>query len=69
MEREGLGVIFALTRLRQYLLGRKFKLIIDNKPLSAPLQKKLPAYASSRISRWVLQLLEFDFEVEVRRSE
>ena len=34
IEREGLCVVYAVTRLRQFLLGRKFTLITDNKPLS-----------------------------------
>ena len=68
LEREGLGVIFAFTRLRQYLLGRKFKLVVDNKPLSSIISKKLPSMASSGLQRWTLKMLEYDFHIEVRKS-
>ena len=33
IEREALAVVFAVTRLRQFLLGRKFTLRTDHKPL------------------------------------
>ena len=69
IEREGLCIMFAIERLRNFLLGRKFKLITDNKPLSAIITKTLPATASSRLQRWAVKLAEFNFEVVVRRSE
>ena len=70
IEREGLGVVWALQRLKQFLYGRKFKIVTDNKPLAQvilPL-KQLPALASSRIQRWALKLSEYQYQVEVRRS-
>ena len=69
IEREGLCVLFAFERLRQFLLGRPFKLVTDNKPLSSVYSKSLPALAVSRIQRWAIKLLEYDYTVEVRRSE
>ena len=54
IEREGLCIMFAVERLRNFLLGRKFKLITDNKPLSAIITKTLPATASSRLLRWAV---------------
>ena len=70
IEREGLCVVWALNRLKQFLYGRRFKIVTDNKPLAQvilPL-KQLPALASSRIQRWALKLAEYQYEVEVRRS-
>ena len=36
-----LGVVFALTRLRQYTFGRHVKIITDHKPLESLNNKKL----------------------------
>ena len=69
IDRECLCIIFAFERLRQFLLGRKFKLVTDNKPLSSIISGNLPALAASRIQRWVLKLCEYNYTVEVRRSE
>ena len=49
IEREGLCVLFAFECLRQFLLGRAFKLVTDNKPLCSAYSKSLPALAVSRI--------------------
>ena len=68
IEREGLAVVYKLSRLRQYLLGRKFKLVTDNKPLSHVLANPLPGLASTKVQQWVLQQFEVKYEVEVRRS-
>ena len=69
IERECLCIIFAYDRLRKFLLGRSFKLVTDNKPLSSIVSGPLPPLAASRIQRWILKLSEFNFKVEVRRSE
>ena len=71
IEREGLCVVWACQRLRQYLYGQHFKLITDNKPLAQVLgpNAQLPTLAVSRIQRWAMKLAEYDFSVEVRRSE
>ena len=40
IEREGLGIVFGLQKFHQYVYGRKFVLITDNKPLSLILGPK-----------------------------
>ena len=71
IEREGLAVIFGVTRFRQYLWGRRFTLVTDNKPLSSILGPKtqFPALAAARIQRWALILAAYTYDVEYRRSE
>lgn len=71
IEKEGLCVVWAFQRLRQYLYGRSFTLVTDNRPLSQVIApgKQLPALAASRIQRWSLKLAEYQFKVEVRRSQ
>ena len=70
IEREGLAVIFGVTRFRQYLWGRRFTLVTDNKPLSTILGPKtqLPAMAAARIQRWALTLAAYTYDVTYRKS-
>lgn len=71
IEREGLAVIFGVTRFRQYLYGRRFTLVTDNKPLASILGPKtqFPALAAARMQRWALILAAYSYDVEYRRSE
>ena len=70
VEREGLAVIFGVKRFRQYLWGRKFSLVTDNKPLTTMLGPKTPgpALAAARMQRWALILAEYTYDVEYRKA-
>lgn len=59
-ERECLAVIWAVKHFRCYLLGRRFTLITDHRPLKWLLTVKDP---SSKLTRWALTLSEYDFEI------
>ena len=71
VEREGLAVIFGVTRFKQYLWGRKFTLVTDNKPLTTLLGPKIqsPALAAARMQRWALILAAYTYDVEYRKAE
>lgn len=62
-ELETLSMIYALRRFRIYLIGIKFKIVTDCKSLTLTLNKKL---LNPRISRWALELQDFDYVVEHR---
>ena len=68
IDREGLGVIFGVTKFHKYLYGRKFILQLDNKPLSAIFSPKKPiaVMAAQRLTRWSLKLRAYDFETRFR---
>ncbi|CAC5382898.1 unnamed protein product [Mytilus coruscus] len=70
IEREALAIIFGVTRFHQYLYGRKFTLITDNKPLSLLLGPKtgIPMLAASRIQRWAIQLSGYQYDVKCKSS-
>lgn len=59
-ERECLALVWAVRHFRCYLYGRRFRLVTDCQPLKSLMNVKYP---SSRLSRWNLQLQEYDFEI------
>ena len=71
LDKEALAIIFAVTRFRQYLLGRHFTLLSDHKPLSylLPPDKPIPPMASARLQRWALLLSAYDYSIQYRPSK
>ena len=60
-EREGLSIIWALQKLSRYLVGNKFFLMTDHKPLKFIDKAKS---VNARICRWALILQQFNFECQ-----
>lgn len=65
-EKELLAIIWAIKRLRQYLLGRKFIIQTDHQALKWLKNCKDP---SSRLMRWRLRLEEYDYEIEYKKGK
>lgn len=65
-ELETLAIIYALRRFRIYLQGIKFKIVTDCNALTLTLDKK---EVNPRISRWALELENFDKTFEHRSGE
>lgn len=61
IEKEALAIIFAILKLKRFLLSRKFFILTDSKPL-AILTSKLPK--NSRLTRWNLILQDYMFKVQ-----
>lgn len=57
---EGLAVVYTGTKLRPYLLGKSFQIIVDHCAVCV-LSKRTPK--SARLARWEIVLSEFNFEV------
>jgi len=70
LEREGLGIIFGVTKCHMYLYGREFTLVTDSKPLGLILapDKTIPSIAASRIQRWAIQLSAYRYKVQIKKS-
>ena len=66
IEREALAVVFAVTRLRQFLLRRKFTLRTDHKPLQYIFNpsNQIPKVVSARLARWAITLMAYDYDVQ-----
>ena len=61
IERECLAIVWALTKLARYLLGREFTLQTDHRPLTFLKHSKTK---NSRLLRWALAIQEYRFVVK-----
>lgn len=66
IHREALAIVYCVKKFHQYLLGRRFKLKTDHKPLVSIFgpHKAIPTMAASRMQRWALILAAYNFEIE-----
>uniref|UniRef100_A0A1Y1MVB1 RNA-directed DNA polymerase n=1 Tax=Photinus pyralis TaxID=7054 RepID=A0A1Y1MVB1_PHOPY len=60
-EKEMLAIIYCVTKLKFYLLGRKFTIETDHRALTHLMTTR---FANNRIYRWSLILQEFSFEIK-----
>ncbi|CAK9816796.1 Retrovirus-related Pol polyprotein from transposon 412 [Anthophora quadrimaculata] len=65
-EKELLAIVWAVKRLRQYLLGKKFKILTDHQALKWLFSVKDP---SSRLLRWRLRMEEYDYEIDYTKGK
>ncbi|KAG2198945.1 hypothetical protein INT46_006337, partial [Mucor plumbeus] len=61
VEKEFLAIVYALYKLRRYLLDQKFTVYTDNMTAKYLFTKKEP---NTRLQRWCLALQEYDFEIK-----
>ena len=59
-QKELLAIVWGCKQFRQYLYGRKFTIVTDQKPLTWIFNVKDP---SSRLFRWRLKLEEYDYDI------
>jgi len=60
VEKEALAIFWSILRLRTFLLGRKFVVHTDHKPLEFIFKNEK---VSPKVLRWRMQLQEFEFNV------
>ena len=71
LEREGLAIIYGLTKFHKYVYGRHIIIETDNKPVTRILSDKtgLPSLAALRLQRWALILMAHDYELRYRKAQ
>ena len=71
LDKEALGIIAGLTKFRQYLWGRPFKIFTDHKPLVHIFNEKkaVPQMASPRMQRWALLLAAHQYEIVYKEGK
>ena len=62
IERELLGVVFAVTHFKHFTYGRPVTIISDHKPLVSLFKKSLTS-SSPHLSRMLLQILDYDLSI------
>ena len=71
IDREALAFVFGVCKFHNYVLGNRFKLVTDHKPLLRLFgeHQDLPTMTSDRIRRWALKLSTYSYHVEYRPTE
>ena len=66
IEREALGIVWACKRLEQFLLGKKFVLETDHKPLIYIFdpQQSVKSDLSPRLLRFSIKMMRYDYEIK-----
>ena len=64
IEKEALSIIFGVKKFHQYLYGRKFLSVTDQKPLIMLLGPKIGilTLAAAQVQRWALLLAAYQYE-------
>ena len=70
IEREALAIVWSTNRARHYLLGKRFQLRSDHRPLEFLFhpRRELPKVTSARLLRWAIQLSAFDYDIQYEKG-
>lgn len=71
IEKEALAIIYGTKKFFKYLIGRKFILVTDHKPLLKIFgqDQSIPQMSTSRLQRWAYHLSIFNYEIRHIKSE
>lgn len=71
IDKEAYAIIFGIRKFYQYIYGRKFTLVTDNKPvlqIFSP-KKGLPTMSAMRMQHYAIFLQSFDYDIKYKNSK
>ena len=68
LDKEGLAIIFGLTKFHHYLHGKHFIVYTDHKHIFNP-ARAIPVMASAHTQRWALTIDAYDYEIKQVHSK
>lgn len=71
IDKEALAIMFGLSKFHEFLMGRKFCIVTDHKPLIGLFNpaKPIPEQISPRMLRWSLKLACYDYSIKYRAGK
>ena len=71
LDKEALALVYAVTKFKYFLLGRKFVIRTDHKPLLGLFgrEKQIPVNANARVQRWALLLSQYDYDLRFKSGK
>jgi len=71
IDKEAYAIIFGVKKFHNFLYGKRFTLLTDNKSITQILSpgKGLPAYSAMRMQHYAVFLQGFDFDIKYRKTE
>ena len=71
LDKEALAIIFGVKHFHDYVVGRKFTIISDHKPLQYLFNEKkaIPQMTSARVQRWALTLSSYDYNISYKSGK
>ena len=66
IEREAYAIVYGITKLRHYLLGARFTVFTDHKPLKSLFTSQMK---NTKIPRWAILLNEYGCDIQYRSGK
>ncbi|XP_031330712.1 uncharacterized protein K02A2.6-like [Photinus pyralis] len=70
VEKEALGIVFAIKKFHKFIFGHKFTLITDHEPLKTIFgnKKSIPTLSHSRLQRWAIILSGYEYNIIYKKG-
>jgi len=71
LDKDGLSIVWGVQKMSDYIYGRRFTIITDNRPIAAILSpdKATPPMVAARLQRWSSFLSGYDYAIEYRTTQ